>query len=196
MRIGLGDREFTPPEISAFILRELKRRAEAFFAEQGEFDQRSRSRGHHRAGVLQRRAAHGDARRRPDRRPRGAAHHQRADRGVAGLRPRQAAHRASSPSTTSAAARSTSRSCASRTACSRCSSTNGDTHLGGDDIDVLLMRPRAGGRRRSQSGATGPPKPFRRFARPSSRPNGISPIATRPTLHRRRRITRALNSRR
>ncbi len=38
MRIGLGDREFTPPEISAFILRELKHRAEAFFAEQGEFD--------------------------------------------------------------------------------------------------------------------------------------------------------------
>ena len=38
LRIGLGDREFTPPEISAFILRELKRRAEAFFAEQGEVD--------------------------------------------------------------------------------------------------------------------------------------------------------------
>ena len=28
VRIGLGDREFTPPEISAFILRELKHRAE------------------------------------------------------------------------------------------------------------------------------------------------------------------------
>jgi Fe-S protein assembly chaperone HscA len=38
VRIGLGDREFTPPEISAFILRELKRRAEAYFTEQGEFD--------------------------------------------------------------------------------------------------------------------------------------------------------------
>ena len=38
LRIGLGDKEFTPPEISAFILRELKHRAEAFFAEQGEFD--------------------------------------------------------------------------------------------------------------------------------------------------------------
>jgi Fe-S protein assembly chaperone HscA len=36
VRIGLGDREFTPPEISAFILRELKRRAEEFFASQGE----------------------------------------------------------------------------------------------------------------------------------------------------------------
>jgi molecular chaperone DnaK (HSP70) len=38
VRIGLGDREFTPPEISAFVLRELKRRAEAFFAQEGEFD--------------------------------------------------------------------------------------------------------------------------------------------------------------
>jgi Fe-S protein assembly chaperone HscA len=38
VRIGLGDREFSPPEISAFILRELKHRAEAFFAAQGEVD--------------------------------------------------------------------------------------------------------------------------------------------------------------
>ena len=38
VRIGLGDREFTPPEISAFILRELKHRAEAFFAAEGEID--------------------------------------------------------------------------------------------------------------------------------------------------------------
>src|SRR5580704_2754424 len=38
VRIGLGDREYTPPEISAFILRDLKRRAEEFFAAQGEVD--------------------------------------------------------------------------------------------------------------------------------------------------------------
>jgi Fe-S protein assembly chaperone HscA len=38
VRIGLGEREFTPPEISAFILRELKHRAEEFFRRQGEFD--------------------------------------------------------------------------------------------------------------------------------------------------------------
>jgi molecular chaperone DnaK (HSP70) len=35
VRIGLGGREFTPPEISAFILRELKRRAEEHFAAEG-----------------------------------------------------------------------------------------------------------------------------------------------------------------
>ena len=38
VRIGLGEREFTPPEISAFILRELKRRAEGFFAGEGDID--------------------------------------------------------------------------------------------------------------------------------------------------------------
>jgi molecular chaperone DnaK len=38
VRIGLGEREFTPPEVSAFILRELKRRAEEHFASEGEAD--------------------------------------------------------------------------------------------------------------------------------------------------------------
>ena len=38
VRIGLGDREFTPPEISGFVLRELKRRAEDHFRDLGEFD--------------------------------------------------------------------------------------------------------------------------------------------------------------
>jgi Fe-S protein assembly chaperone HscA len=38
VRIGVGNREFTPPEISAFVLRELKQRAEEHFREQGEFD--------------------------------------------------------------------------------------------------------------------------------------------------------------
>jgi molecular chaperone DnaK len=38
VRIGLGSREFTPPEVSAFILRELKRRAEDHFAAEGDID--------------------------------------------------------------------------------------------------------------------------------------------------------------
>ena len=38
VRIGIGDKEFTPPEISAFVLRELKRRAEEHFRDEGEFD--------------------------------------------------------------------------------------------------------------------------------------------------------------
>src|SRR5688572_10595246 len=36
--IVLGEKEFTPPELSAFVLRELKHRAEQHFREQGEFD--------------------------------------------------------------------------------------------------------------------------------------------------------------
>ena len=75
--------------------------------------------GHHRSGLLQRRAASGDQGRRQDRRPRSAAHHQRADGGGARLRARQEADRAPSRSTTSAAARSTSRSSRSATASSR-----------------------------------------------------------------------------
>src|ERR1051326_8850618 len=31
LRVLLGDKEFTPPEISAFILRQLKRNAERYF---------------------------------------------------------------------------------------------------------------------------------------------------------------------
>jgi Fe-S protein assembly chaperone HscA len=38
VRIRLGDREFTPPEVSALILRELKRRAEEFFRSRGDAD--------------------------------------------------------------------------------------------------------------------------------------------------------------
>jgi Fe-S protein assembly chaperone HscA len=38
VRIGSGDRELTPPEISALILRELKRRAEDHFAARGDVD--------------------------------------------------------------------------------------------------------------------------------------------------------------
>ena len=45
--------------------------------------------GHHRAGLLQRRPAPGHQGRRRDRRPQRQAHHQRADRGGAGLRPGQ-----------------------------------------------------------------------------------------------------------
>jgi molecular chaperone DnaK len=38
VRIGVGDQELTPPEISALVLKELRHRAEEHFREQGEFD--------------------------------------------------------------------------------------------------------------------------------------------------------------
>ena len=65
------------------ILQKLKTDAEAYLGEPVDPGR------HHGAGLLQRRPAPGDQGRRPDRRPRRAAHHQRADGGRAGLRPRQ-----------------------------------------------------------------------------------------------------------
>ena len=53
--------------------------------------------GHHRARVLRRRPAHRHQGGGPDRRPRGAADHQRADRGRPGLRPRQGGRRPDGP---------------------------------------------------------------------------------------------------
>ncbi len=38
VHLHLGERDLTPPEISGLILHELKRRAEAFFAREGDFD--------------------------------------------------------------------------------------------------------------------------------------------------------------
>ena len=82
-RVEADGKQYAPPEISAMILQKLKADAEAKL---GESRHRRR---HHRAGVLQRRPAPGHQGRRPHRRPERPAHHQRADRGRAGLRPRQ-----------------------------------------------------------------------------------------------------------
>jgi len=87
VKIGLGSREFTAPEISAFILRDLKHRAEAFFAEQGEIDNEV-DRAVITVPAYFNDAQHRNERRGPHRWSRCDAHHQRADRGIAGLRPR------------------------------------------------------------------------------------------------------------
>jgi molecular chaperone DnaK (HSP70) len=137
VRIGVGDKEFTPPEISAFVLRELKRRAEEHFREQGEFDfEVDRA-------VITVPAYFNDAQRTATR-----------DAGrLAGLEvlriineptaaslaygsTRRTAARL--PCTTSAAARSTSRFLKVEDGVFQVLATNGDTHLGGDDIDRLL----------------------------------------------------------
>jgi Fe-S protein assembly chaperone HscA len=138
LRIGVGDKEFTPPEISAFVLRELKHRAEAFFAEQGEFDNEVNR------AVITVPAYFNDAQRTATR-----------DAGrIAGL---EVLRMINEPTAASLAYGLDKRHAGIiavydlgggtfdisilrvEDGVFQVLSTNGDTHLGGDDIDILLM---------------------------------------------------------
>ena len=83
VRVEIRGKQYSPPEISAMILRKLKEAAEELPGREGHPG------GDHGARLLQRQPAAGHQGRRQDRRPRRAPHHQRADRGRAGLRARQ-----------------------------------------------------------------------------------------------------------
>ena len=80
-RVTMGGQQFTPQQISAFILRELKGIAERNLGEPVI------RRGHHRPGLLHRRCPPGHPRRRAHRGLQRAPHHQRTDRRGAGLWP-------------------------------------------------------------------------------------------------------------
>ncbi len=84
-------KQYTPQEISARTLMKLKRDAESYLG-----DTRHPGR-HHGPRVLRRRPAHRHEGSRHDRRPRSAAHHQRADRSCARLRPREGLRRRDHP---------------------------------------------------------------------------------------------------
>ena len=67
LRLQLGELQYTPPEISAYILRQLKKQRRALL-------RCARHAGrHHRPGLLQRRAAPGHQGCGPHGRPRSAA---------------------------------------------------------------------------------------------------------------------------
>jgi Fe-S protein assembly chaperone HscA len=138
VRIGLGDREFTPPEISAFVLRELKQRAEAFFAAEGEFDNEVDR------AVITVPAYFNDAQRTATR-----------DAGrIAGLEVLRIINEPTAASLANGLDKRHTGLIAVydlgggtfdisilkvEDGVFQVLSTNGDTHLGGDDIDVLLM---------------------------------------------------------
>ena len=88
IKVLMGEgRSYTPPEISRDDPAEAQ-------GGRGGLPRREGDRGrHHGPGLLRRHPAPGHQGRRPDRRPRREADHQRADRLVAGLRPGQEARR-------------------------------------------------------------------------------------------------------
>jgi Fe-S protein assembly chaperone HscA len=138
VRIGLGEREFTPPEISAFILRELKQRAEDYFASQGEIQCEVN------AAVITVPAYFNDSQRTATR-----------DAGrIAGLEVLRIVNEPTAASLAYGLDRRHAGTIAVydlgggtfdisilhvEDGVFQVLSTNGDTHLGGDDIDVLLV---------------------------------------------------------
>ena len=82
-KIDIDGKSWTPQEISARILMKLKTDAESYLGDKVTEAVITVP------GLLRRRAAAGHQGGRADRRSRGAPHRERADRGRAGLRPRQ-----------------------------------------------------------------------------------------------------------
>jgi molecular chaperone DnaK len=76
--VEIRGKKLAPPQVSAEILRKMKKTAEDYLGEEVT------------EAVIQRQPAPGHQGRRSHRRPGRQAHHQRADRGRAGLRPGQA----------------------------------------------------------------------------------------------------------
>jgi Fe-S protein assembly chaperone HscA len=138
VRVGLGDREFTPPEISALILRELKQRAEEHFASQGEIECEVN------AAVITVPAYFNDGQRTATR-----------DAGrIAGLEVLRIVNEPTAASLAYGLHRRDAGTIAVydlgggtfdistlrvEDGVFQVLSTNGDTHLGGDDIDIVLM---------------------------------------------------------
>ena len=126
-------KQYSPAQISAYILQKMKETAEAKLGETGHAGR------HHRPRLLQRRPAPGHQGRRQDRRPRGAAHHQRADRGGARLRPRQEEGAKTIAVYDLGGGTFDISILEIGDGVFEVKSTNGDTFLGGEDFDMRLV---------------------------------------------------------
>ena len=132
VRVQIGERVLAIPEVSALVLKEMKAIAETLAGPRGPPG------GGHLPRLLQRQPAPGHQGRRPHRRARGAAHHQRAHRGGAGLRLREGhlpAHLRLRPGRRHLRRLHP----GDRRDVFEVIATAGDTYLGGDDFDDRIM---------------------------------------------------------
>ncbi len=135
VKVEIRDRAATARRRSRpSVLREIKEFAEEALGEPVD-------RGdHHRPGLLQRLAAPGHQGRGPDRRPRGAAHHQRAHRRGARLRPRPSDQGSKTIAVYDLGGGTFDISILELSeGIFEVRSTSGDTYLGGEDFDQRIM---------------------------------------------------------
>ena len=128
------------PRQEIFALADLRLHPAEDEGDGGSLSRREgRAGGHHRARLFQRRPAPGDQGRRQDRRPRSAAHHQRADRGRARLRPRQEERLKTIAVYDLGGGTFDISILEIGDGVFEVKSTNGDTFLGGEDFDMRLV---------------------------------------------------------
>jgi molecular chaperone DnaK len=131
-RVEISGKAYSPPEISAMILQKAEDRGGGFSGREGHQG------GDHRAGVFQRQPAAGHQAGRRNRRPGSAAHHQRADGGRARVRLDKKKDETIAVYDLGGGTFDISILEVGEGVV-EVKSTNGDTHLGGDDIDQKIV---------------------------------------------------------